>query len=397
MSANGGVAPRVLLVSHTGDLGGAERALLRLVPAAAEEFELSLLTMAEGSFPEEARAMGLRVSVLEGGQVVRLTRHETGSFGSLASSSAGVLRLARALRSRIRAEDADLIVANSLKGAVLLSIVAGRRRWVWHLHDRLASDYLPAPAVVAMRLLARIGPRRVVANSRATAATAGRLPRGRVVIAYPGLDEAAFADPKPAPGDGPIGILGRLGATKGQRLFVRAAKEIAESDAHVRFRIVGAALFEDAEYAAALHADIASSGLSDRIEGPEWSDAPSAELRAMSALIHASPVPEPFGQVVVEAMAVGTPVAATDAGGIREIVDPDREARELSDGLSLAPYGLLVRPDDAPALGRAMAWLRRHPDEAAAMAARAHEMARMRFTIAGTWRAVAGAWREGLG
>ncbi len=50
---------------------------------------------------------------------------------------------------------------------------------------------------------------------------------------------------------------------------------------------------------------------------------------------------EPFGIVVIEAMAAGLPVVASAVGGIREIVTPGED-------------GLLVPPDDAPALAEAL-------------------------------------------
>jgi glycosyltransferase involved in cell wall biosynthesis len=55
-------------------------------------------------------------------------------------------------------------------------------------------------------------------------------------------------------------------------------------------------------------------------------------------------VPEPFGQVVVEAMGVGRPVIASAAGGPLEVI---------TDGVT----GLLTPPGDAGALAGAMARL----------------------------------------
>lgn len=395
MASNERHAPvRVVMVSHTGQLGGAESAMLRLVAAADARFAISVITMAEGPFVDEARRAGVPITVIDGGEIVRLTRAQTGSVGALLSSMRATAALGRVLAREVRNSNADLIVANSLKAAVLLGVAVRPRRWVWHLHDRLAGDYLPGPVVVGLRILARCGPRRIVANSRSTAATAGRLPRGRVVVAYPGLDARAFARPKRRAGRGPVGIVGRLASTKGQREFVDAAIRVALRHRRTRFRIVGAALFDDASYGEELAARIATSGLGQRIEQTGWVDDPATEFRGFSLLVHASPVPEPFGQVIVEAMAVGTPVVATDAGGVREIIDPRNQAVTVADGVRRAPHGLLVRPGDAVALSSAIEWMLDRPAEASTMAALAHADARERFTINRTWAAVAAVWMD---
>ncbi|MBU4466158.1 MAG: glycosyltransferase [Actinobacteria bacterium] len=379
----------VLVVSHTGELGGAERALLRLIAASDGGFDIAVLTMAEGPFVTEARSAGIRVHVLAGGDAVRVTRAQAGSLAGVTTNALGALALARRLRRVIRAEAPDLVVANSLKAAMLVGLVMGRRRWVWHLHDRLASDYLATPVIGVLRLLARFGSRCIVANSRATAATVGRLPAGRVVVAYPGLELSAFERPKRSPGRGPVGIVGRVAPTKGQREFVAAASLVAPTHPKARFRIVGAALFDDAGYAEALHEQIERSRLGGRIQEAGWSASPASEFRSLRMLVHASPVPEPFGQVIVESMAVGTPVVATDAGGVREIVDPHGASVTIADGVRRAPHGLLVRPNDVAALAAAIMWMLDHRAEASTMAREAHSDASARFTIDHTWAIVA--------
>jgi glycosyltransferase involved in cell wall biosynthesis len=75
-----------------------------------------------------------------------------------------------------------------------------------------------------------------------------------------------------------------------------------------------------------------------------------AAMRRCLALVVPSIWPEPFGIVIVEAMAAGRPVVASAIGGIPEIARDGLEA-------------LLVPPDDAPALARALDRITRDADE----------------------------------
>jgi glycosyltransferase involved in cell wall biosynthesis len=77
---------------------------------------------------------------------------------------------------------------------------------------------------------------------------------------------------------------------------------------------------------------------------------------------------EGFGIAIVEAMAAGRPVIASDVGGIPEIVVHE-------------DTGLLVPPGDAGALADAIAALLSRPDRARALGARGRERARQRFSI----------------
>jgi glycosyltransferase involved in cell wall biosynthesis len=67
---------------------------------------------------------------------------------------------------------------------------------------------------------------------------------------------------------------------------------------------------------------------------------------------------ESFGMAVIEAMTIGTPVVATNAGGPREIIKHGKT-------------GLLVPPEDPVALASGIRQLLEHPDESAHIAAAA--------------------------
>ena len=71
-------------------------------------------------------------------------------------------------------------------------------------------------------------------------------------------------------------------------------------------------------------------------------------MASLDVFCHTSIEPEPFGLVIIEAMAMKCPVIATRAGGPLEIVE---------DGVS----GLLTQPGDAPALAEAISTLLADP------------------------------------
>jgi glycosyltransferase involved in cell wall biosynthesis len=216
-----------------------------------------------------------------------------------------------------------------------------RRPVVWSIQDRIAPDYLPAPVVKMVRGAARALPTAIIANSAATAQT---LPRGRVKIdvVHPAVPLLPAAPPRTGR-PYRVGVVGRLSPWKGQHVFLDAfAEAFAGSDAEAR--LIGAALFEEQAYEAELRSKVDRLGLSGRVEFCGHRDDIAAELADLDVVVHCSTIPEPFGQVVVEAMSAGRPVIAAAAGGPLEIV---------TDGVD----GLLTPPGDVGALASALARL----------------------------------------
>ena len=98
---------------------------------------------------------------------------------------------------------------------------------------------------------------------------------------------------------------------------------------------------------------------SPEIEHHGWVDNAPGLMRHLDVLVLPSH-DEPFGTVLAEAMAVGTPVVATRVGGLAEVVD---------DGVT----GRLVAPGDPTALAAAVLEVLRERDR---MGAAARERAR---------------------
>lgn len=366
-------APRVLFVTHSGVLGGAERSLLDL--AEAWTAERRMMVLAEGPVVAAAHARGIAVEVEPLGALGDVKR-ESGAPGL--GALADVARLAGKVSSV--AKGFDVIHANSQK-AFVVAAAAGllaRRPVAWHLRDILSTAHFSSRNIKAAVFLANARAAAVICNSRATAdafVEAGGSPE-LVHVVHNGLDATRFDAVTPAEtamlrsalgaGDAPVlAVCARLAPWKGQHVALAALQALP--DAHAW--IIGAALFGEDAYAHGLRGHATALGVSDRVRFlGEREDVP-ALLAAADLVVHAAVDAEPFGRVVVEGMLARRPVIATDAGGVREI-------------LVHGETGWLVKPGDPAALAAAVTTVRSLPPVSRdAIVARARADAEARFTV----------------
>jgi glycosyltransferase involved in cell wall biosynthesis len=149
-----------------------------------------------------------------------------------------------------------------------------------------------------------------------------------------------------------IVAMGRLVEQKGFDLLVAAFARVARALPGWRLIIVG-----DGERRAALERQVAALGLGDRIALPGVTSDAQSFLRRAGMFVLSSRF-EGFPNVLLEAMACGTPVVAMDCpSGPRDIVRPGHD-------------GLLV-PVDVDALAAAILQLGRAPDQRARLGANA--------------------------
>jgi glycosyltransferase involved in cell wall biosynthesis len=352
---------RVVYVDHVAKLSGGELALLHLLEA-LDEVDAHVILAEDGPFVDRLQQAGISVEVLAMPDRTRelrkdMVRVRSVPLAAVADTALYALRLAVRLR-RLRP---DLVHTNSLKAGVYGSLAARLAGVpaVWHLRDRLAPDYLPLPAIILMRLLTQWLPRIVISNSKATRRTLRR--RGRfLVISSPVIGEALGFRGSPAMGgseDRPlvVAIVGRLTPWKGQDVFLRAFARAFLAGPQ-RAAIIGAPMFGDAEivYADGLRALAAELGIAERVEFRGHRDDMLAELRSVDVLVHASLIPEPFGQVVLEGMAACRPVVATRQGGPGEIITDGVDGLLYTAGDDAELARILTRLDSDTDLRRRM-------------------------------------------
>ncbi len=174
-----------------------------------------------------------------------------------------------------------------------------------------------------------------------------------------------------------VGTVGRLAPGKRQDLFLRAAARVSEAQPDVRFAVVGGDILgTEGRYAAGLEVLAEELGIADKVVFAGDQKDVYAWMDALDVLAHPA-AREPFGLVLVEAMALGKPVVAVDHAGPSEIVEHGRS-------------GLLVPADDVEAFATAIRDALTDPacaDHAPARA-RAFTDVRMAETFAGALEAL---------
>ncbi len=168
--------------------------------------------------------------------------------------------------------------------------------------------------------------------------------------------------------DSPIAaMVGRLVPWKGHQVFLQALAQARRRRPDLRGVIAGHDPTPDQAYAASLQASAQQLGIAEQVTWLDWQD-PWAVYAAADLVVHASIEPEPFGLVVLEAMAAGKPVIATRSGGIVDLIEHDRT-------------GVLVDPADATSLAAAIVQLVDQPAWAAALGRHGQEHVRAAFSM----------------
>jgi glycosyltransferase involved in cell wall biosynthesis len=168
-----------------------------------------------------------------------------------------------------------------------------------------------------------------------------------------------------------FGIIGRLDLWKGHTYFIEAINIARATNPAVCGLVVGDTTPSDRTrpYIESLFNLVRKYGLEDCVRfAGHRTDVPEI-IESLDAVICASSSPEPFGLMVVESMAVRTPVIATNAGGPAEMITDNQD-------------GLLVPIRDSKAMAHAILRIAGDDDFAQSLGAAGQETVNSRFTVA---------------
>lgn len=324
---------KILFYSHTGIVSGAENILLlALKRLDRSRFTPTAICPADGDLAEIISELGIScrtISPLE----ARFTWRVDLFFKYLLS----FFRTFKNLRTAIGGTDPDLIHANSIRAgiaATLATVFTGKPVF-WHLQDELPRH----PFSTLIRLFAASSPRvRLIAASQATADSFfGKLPRflkNRLPlrVVYNAIEIENFEiDPRfreekrkefgLEKNEFVIGIVGQITPRKGQLELIRVFAEASKKMPPAKLLVIGAPMFNsDDLYLEELKKTVREFGLEKQVKFTGKRSDVAQLMQALDALVVNSKS-EAFVIVALEAMACGTPVIATEVGGIREMIE----------------------------------------------------------------------------
>lgn len=383
---------RILYLNHTGQMSGGERSLLLLLRGLPDEL-IPVLACPDGALAAAARVAQVPCT------------HITGTAGSLklhpVYTPIAVRELSRAaleVRRTCAELGVELVHANSIRAGLIAAFARrlGAPPAVAHIRD-----VLPPGAVSSATLRAvYVGVDGLIANSDYTSE---HLPHAsfqpRTWTIHNPVDLRRFdrerVDGRPvraelglAPDARLLTVVAQITPWKGQDAAIRTLAGLRGHGHDAHLALVGSAKFVDKAtrydneaYLQGLSTLANDLGVSAQVSFlGEREDVPA--IMAAADLLLMPSWQEPFGRSLIEAMAVGTPVVATDVGGTGEIV---------TDGVD----GMLLPPDDPERWTATVHALFEDPERLRELGARGHERARA-FALEHHVRAVADVYREML-
>lgn len=338
-------------------MGGAERSMLDLASGLDRSSFHPMAALPAGRLAERLETAGVKVFPMP---LKRLTRRELKKqpVRSIFHWTAQVCRLALLMRR----QKIGLVHSNGagaqLYGAAAASLAGVPS--VWHCRDMV--DLGAAGRLLGMKSAKIV----CVSGAVREHLRSKGIEEGKTAVIYNGLaPEQHLPGPPPkglrqslgcGPEDFLIGMAAQTVPWKNHKLFIEAAARISGRTPQARFVIAGADLFGDHPgYKEELERLAKGLGLESRLVFTGFREDFPDILRALDLLVLPSKN-EPFGRVIIEAMALEKPVVAVDSGGPKEIV------RHGSDGLLVNPEpealsdavcGLIADPAKRKTLGTA--------------------------------------------
>ncbi len=321
---------KILHLNHVAYIGGAEVALLNLLSKVNRKNYDHAALLPNGELA--AKLLPLKISRIPIPVLPGVNRYTFPRY--LASLP---LLYAKILRHK-----PDMLSANTSIASLYTGILAK----LFHIPSMAHIRDIEPLGRIGQRLLRQNT--RIIADSQAVQRhlAAQQIPESQLLCIYEGVDITQYQPLKTPRGQEKdssvtLGIVGQIGERKGHLYALKALRSLLPLYPELKLWILGKEPEQSREgYTRKLQQYVQEHQLREHVLF--WgfrSDIP--ELLEQLDILLLPSLQEPFGKIVIEAMAMEKPVIASNVGGVPEIID---------DGIT----GLLVPPRDDEAIRRAL-------------------------------------------
>ncbi len=365
---------KLLFATHVGDAGGAELKVLNICHHYPHEKEFVMFQ--HGDFKAMLSELNINFDTIEMDEGLTNLKRDNGIMGLIKSFPA-MLKLPITLSKKARNFDGIVCISQKSFFAFALSKIFHRKPIIWFMNDILTTEQFSPILIKLTKLFSKLFANQVILNSQASldAWKKNVGESNNLHIIYPTVDFDIFnpevinmkavqkikslVSPEGKP---IIGIVGRLADWKGQHVFIEAISALKD----VHGMICGGALFGEEEYETQLKDRVKELGIEERVTFMGHITNVPECIIACDIMAHCSVAPEPFGQVIAQAQALGKPVIATNMGGALEIIE---------EGVS----GKLIPPGDHKALANTINDILENKEQSVSLGKNAYNSVRNKY------------------
>lgn len=303
----------VLFVHSSSELYGSDRSLLNIVKNIdKDKFNVFVILPCQGPLVEEMRKLeNVKIEIYK----VAVLRRKNLSLKGGIQYVKNLIQSTVFLKNYIKRNHIDIVDTNTavvFPGAMAAKYC--RIKSVWHIREIIKSNLENNIISLVMNKYADL----IVANSKSTG-NALKVNKKKIRVVYNAVEKDSFISKKKHE-TLVVGMAGRINRWKGQKLFVDMAEIVHKRFPKVIFEIAGEAYAGEEYLKEELQQYIHDKQLDSNVRVLGQVNNMKEFYEGLDVFVLPSIQPEPFGLVVVEAMAYEIPIVATNHGGPVEIV-----------------------------------------------------------------------------
>ncbi|MBU1087432.1 MAG: glycosyltransferase [Candidatus Omnitrophica bacterium] len=352
-----GCCYNILYTMNSAEIAGSEKALILLLRRLnRKKFNPIVMCPAQGPLIKRLRKENVRV----------LVNIQKSRFGlSTLYNLVQILKRENIDLVHLHSTRVHAIIAKLLRIPVVERINMTRHKYIWSFSkfvfiDRLMSCFVDRFIIVSEALKRDMIKRKIS--------------KRKLLTIYNGIDWNELTEPSEiiktkrelslSDDDIVIGVIGRLVKQKGHKYFIEAAVSILEKFPKAKFLIVGNGPLEKD-----LKSFVKKAGIDNNVIFTGFRNDIANLLEIMDIFVLPS-IWEPLSNALLEAMAIGKPIVATNVDGTAEALNHNYS-------------GLLIKPEDSSEIAKAVVKLLENKEKALKMGMAAKEVVKARFCLEG--------------